>query len=479
MANWPSLYRENPGMSSVPLSVPDIQSVQNVTRRRYSLLLRLVGVGCILLSPIWLWALLFSAVQDVYTPSLIFTPLIVIACVLGFMPLWRGNPYLKQLLGVGILARLAATSLYIWIGVFVYDTSVDAFHYWSVGMQRAADFSVVGWSAFQAPFWSTNLINNICGFIMLATGNTLPGLFVLFSLAALWGGYFFYRAFCIAFPAGDRVLYGILALLLPSNLFWSSAIGKDASAQLFIGITAYGFAKICQRLETRSVLTCALGIAGMLALRPHIAAMLAVAVTLPLAIGKTFGGWKKLAARMVLVPMLAGISFWVIGEAAQFVGVEADDSQSQIETVNRLTASTQTGGSAFNSGQSLLVRVAEAPFLMFRPFPWEATGGMAAVAAIEALGLLWFTLKRRRGLLIALRRWREPFIGFTLVYSILFSIAFAAATSNFGILVRERIMMAPIFLMLLCAKLDQPTTHTAPVRDFSFSNASLAINGRD
>ncbi len=190
------------------------------------------------------------------------------------MPLWRGNPYLKQLLSTGILARLAAASLYIWIGVFIYDASVDSFHYWSVGLQRAADFSVVGWSAFQPPFWNTNLINNICGFIMLAIGNTLPGLFVLFTLAALWGGYLFYRAFCIAFPTGDTALYGMLALLLPSNLFWSSAIGKDALAQLFIGLAAFGFAKVCRRLETRSILICAAGTAGVLAVRPHIAAML-------------------------------------------------------------------------------------------------------------------------------------------------------------------------------------------------------------
>jgi hypothetical protein len=396
----------------------------------------------------------FSAPQDVYAPSLIFTPLIVIACLVGFIPLWRGNPYLKQLLGAGILARLAATSLYIWMGVYLYDMSVDAFHYWGVGMQRAQDFSAIGWSAFPPPYWSTNLINNISGFLMLATGNTLTGLFVLFSMAALWGGYFFYRAFCIAFPSGSTALYGILVVLLPSTLFWSSAIGKDAPAQLFIGLTAYGYAKTCQRLEIRSILICALGIAGVLAVRPHIAAMLAVAVTLPFAIGKSRGGWKNLAAKMLLIPLLAGVSLWLVTQAGQFVGLETADSQNGIEQVNRLTKSTQIGGSAFNSGQPLSVRIAESPFLIFRPFPWEARGGTAAVAALEALGLLWFAWKRRRSLMAAVRRWREPFITFILVYSVLFSVAFAAATSNFGILVRERIMMVPLLLMLFCAKLD-------------------------
>jgi hypothetical protein len=454
-------------MSSSPTLAREIQPSEIVARRRYAFLARLVALGCVLSSPIWLWALLFSVNQDAQAPSLIFVPLMVAACIVAFAHLWRGDRYLEQLLSAGILARLAAASLYIWIGVSVYDGSVDAFHYWTVGMQRANEFSFTGWSAFPPPFWNTNLINNICGFIMLATGDTLPGLFVLFTLAALWGGYFFYRAFCIAFPAGDIALYTILVFLLPSNLFWSGAIGKDALAQLFIGLTAFGYAKVCHRLELRAILTCAIGIAGMLAVRPHIAAMLAVAVTLPFVIGRSRGGARNLAAKIVLIPLLVAISLLVISQAGEFVGLETADSQSSVNTVDRLTKSTQIGGSAFNSGQSLSVRAAQSPFLLFRPFPWEVSSSMSAVASVEALGLLWFAWKRRLGLIAAFRGWREPFVAFILTYSFIFSIAFAAATSNFGILVRERIMMMPLALMLFCARLDRAgAKQFAADRDF-------------
>ena len=466
-------------MSSSPTSAAQFYPPDRITGRRCSLVLRVVAVGCLFSCPIWLWALFFSADQDVYAPSLIFVPLIVLACTVAFIPLWRDNAYLKQLLSAAILARLAAVSLYVWIGVFVYDTSVDAFHYWYVGMQRANDFSVMGWSAFQPPFWNTNLINNICAFVTLAIGNTLPGLFVLFALAALWGGYFFYRAFCIAFPAGETQLYGLLAVLLPSNLFWSSAIGKDALAQLFIGLTVFGFARACHNLDSRSILTCAAGLGGVLAVRPHVAAMLAVAVTLPLALTRTSGGRNSVAKKVVLVPLLIGISLFVINQAGEFVGVETTDTQSGIETIDRLTRSTQIGGSAFNSEQSLVLRIAEAPFLMFRPFPWEVNNGMAAVASLEALALLWFAWKRRRGLMTVLWHWREPFVGFVLAYSIIFSVAFAAATSNFGILVRERIMMVPLLLMLFCVGLKKPQVQpVAPNRKFSFAGTRGATFGK-
>jgi hypothetical protein len=102
---------------------------------------------------------------------------------------------------------------------------------------------------------------------------------------------------------------------------------------------------------------------------------------------------------------------------------------------------------------------------------------MAAVAAVEALGLLWFAWKRRRSFLAALRRWREPFITFILMYSLLFSVAFAAATSNFGILVRERIMMVPLLLMLFCANLEQTSAGSSTsLHQFAFAGANAFTN---
>jgi hypothetical protein len=271
----------------------------------------------------------------------------------------------------------------------------------------------------------------------------------------------------------------MLALLLPSNLFWSSAIGKDALAQLFIGLTAYGFARVYRSLDSRSILICAAGVGGMLAVRPHIAAMLGVAVTLPFAVGKGHGGTKRLAAKIVLVPALIVVSLWLISQAGEFVGMETADSESGLQTVNRLTQSTQIGGSAFNSGQSLPVRIAEAPLMMFRPFPWEATGATAAIASVEGLALLWFAWRRRRKLSAALRQWRQPFVAFILTYSVVFSVAFAATTSNFGILVRERIMMVPLLLMLFCAELDRKAPQRlASPRDLVFADVRPVAVGR-
>jgi hypothetical protein len=60
-----------------------------------------------------------------------------------------------------------------------------------------------------------------------------------------------------------------------------------------------------------------------------------------------------------------------------------------------------------------------------------------------------------------------------------FSVAFAATTSNFGILVRERIMMVPLLLMLFCTELDATNPHRLAVnRRVVFSDVRPAAIGR-
>jgi hypothetical protein len=295
----------------------------------------------------------------------------------------------------------------------------------------------------------------------------LPTLFITFALTALWGSYFFYRAFTIAFPQGDRWLFGLLVTLLPSILYWSSPLGKDALAQLFIGIAYYGFAKFNRKHNGLSGLICILGILGMLAVRPHIAPMLAMGVVMPYAFGKTRGGSMNMAVKILLVPLFIAGTYFLATEAVRFVGLKSDTVAGGMQQADVLTKNTQTGGSSFNEGASLPVRLAESPFLLFRPFPWEIHSSVAAAASVESTALLLLCWRRRRIVWTILRQWREPYVGFILIYCLEFSVAYSAATGNFGILVRERIMMLPFALMLLCAK---PTSavevvHTAMQRN--------------
>lgn len=421
---------------------------------RYFNLARLAGFVAVLCTPFALWTLFWSSPQDYpFLSSLLYVPLTTYGFVLLFKRLWRGDRFVKLLFGGAIAARVVAAGAYFWVGLFVYGGNIDALDYWTVGLQRMQQFSEAGWAAFPPPYSSTNAVYNLCGLIMLVTGNALPTLFVIFALVALLGAYLFYRAFCLAFPHGNRGLYGLLVVFLPSILFWSSGVSKDSLTQLFIGISAYGFARLLRKLNFWTILICVIGMAGTSVIRPHIGAMLAASIIPPFALSLTRGRLMTTAAKILLLPGLVAGTLFMVSLASTFVGMEGTEFQSGIQTLDHQNKETKIGGSSFSGGQSLTVRVFEGPLLLFRPFPWEVHNVMSGFSAIEGMALLILFWGKRRECWALVREWREPYVAFVLLFALLFFFIFGAASSNFGIVARQRVMLLPIMLMLLCAKL--------------------------
>ena len=221
---------------------------------------------------------------------------------------------------------MAASSIFLWVGFYtVYGGAADAFHYWTVGLQLADDFQVIGWSVFHPPYWSSNLINNICGVMSLLIGDALPTLFITFAFVSLWGGYLFYRAFTIAFPDGDRWLFGLLVVLSPSILFWSSSVGKDALIQFFIGLTCFGFAKLTQRARVLEMFFFALlDLLVFCSCGRMLRRCSPLAMTFPYVVGKSRTGGANRAARILLVPVLLGGTYFLISQAGSFLGLEGE-----------------------------------------------------------------------------------------------------------------------------------------------------------
>ena len=177
----------------------------------------------------------------------------------------------------------------------------------------------------------------------------------------------------------------------------------------------------------------------------------------PFTVGKAKGGWFTVAIKVLLVPVLAAGTYFMISQAQTFVGAEGSDFQSSVSRLKAQSQHSDAGGSTFNQGESMSRRIIQGPFLVFRPFPWEAHNAVSAFAALEGAALFFLAWRKRRDAWALMRHWREAYVLFILIFTLEFSVIFSAATSNFGILVRERIMLVPIFLMIFCAKL--PATY--------------------
>jgi hypothetical protein len=423
---------------------------------RCALVVQLIAVASIIASPFWLEALLITSSSDYsYTSSLVCLPLLVIVGAVVILHFTQTDAYLRRLMATGLVARMAASGVFLWMAFVIYGGVADALHYRAAGLQLADQFHFYGWSVFQPPYLSTNLIVNICGIATLLIGDNLPILFVSFSFIPLAGSYLFYRAFTIVFPDGDRWLFGLLAVLWPSILFWSSFVGKDSLIHLFIAMVCFGFAKIVRSHSFKGVLVAASGLAGVLLIRAHVAAILAIAMTLPYIAGRSRGGNPHKALKGVLVPVFLGATYFLVAQAQSFLlsstRARTSESMNVFQEANSVAQESQYGGSAFNKGTSFGARVAESPFLLFRPFPWEINNLLSFASAVESVGLIAVCAARRREIWKTLQRWQDPYVGFLLMYTIVFCVTFGATESNFGLLARQRIMMTPLAFMVICA----------------------------
>jgi len=97
---------------------------------------------------------------------------------------------------------------------------------------------------------------------------------------------------------------------------------------------------------------------------------------------------------------------------------------------------------------------------------------------VESGFLMLFAWNRRRVLRRLVRDWRQPFLAFIFSYAAIFTVIFAAATSNFGIIVRQRIMLLPLVLMLFCARPETEET-PAPQRRNNRVIVPTPANGRE
>jgi hypothetical protein len=391
-------------------------------------------------------------------------PVLVIVVILQLgLILWRsaGDPFMAEVMLVGFLLKLAAVSIFLFMFVRVYEGNADVVIYFSHANRIVDKFSLTGEWTFLHPFWSNNFIIMQASWLAFLFGPTCQGLMILFAVLSYWGQYLFFRAFCIAFPKGSHRAAAILMFLLPSIVFWTASIGKEAVIFFFIGACCYGFANVTRTGGPTSFATVLVSLGGVSLVRPHIAGMLAISLVCAYLLSQNRLGFFGMAAKIVGVPLLLFASVYFALQASTFVDLK-DLEQTQ-KVLGRVADDNNFGGSAFGGG-TLTYRLAGAPFLLFRPFPWEVRSVPPAIAGIESFALLLFVWGRREAVRSSLRDYRRnAFVLFLWIFTVEFLLIFAAAMTNFGLLVRQRIMLLPLALMII---LSQPVANTEAVQEW-------------
>lgn len=230
-----------------------------------------------------------------------------------------------------------------------------------------------------------------------------------------------------------------IIVLLPSVSFWSSAMGKDSLSFMAVSLALWA----SLRIERRYLLM-AFAIFIIFLVRPHIAGMMIIALSLSVVINSK----TALSKRLLIggVSLLVGLA--LIPFAMDYAGLEdASNAESVVEYIEgRQEANMYGGGGVDIAAMSLPMQLFS---YMFRPMVFEAHSITAMFAALDNTILLflfifggWALIKSKNKVLLGDRV-------FMWGYVCLSWVILAMTSANMGIAVRQKWMLAPILVFLL------------------------------
>jgi len=384
--------------------------------------------------------------------ALIFVPLVLAVNTVLLLAVTRREPdhWIRRVVFWGFIGKLGGVLARYAGGYWFYGGFADAARYSNYAASHYLEWRQgrFSWDAERA---GTPVLEMITTAIYAVTGPSIVVGFLIFGTFAFWGLYLLHRACRVGIPEGNHRRYAVLVLLLPSLLYWPASIGKESWLLLFVGVTAYGAAWFFHGETVKGLMLLAGGMLGTVIIRPHLSVLLAIALVvaqLSRPAGRTSTG---LLTKGIGVLVLAAAAVVLMTQSAQFLGIEDLSVESVSDRMEQANDQTAQGGSAFTPVplSSPLGVPAAIVTVLFRPFPWEAGNLQMTLQGVEGLVLLALAL-------MSLPRWvalprlmrARPYLVFAISYALAFILAFSGF-ANFGILARQRVLMLPLFLVLL------------------------------
>jgi hypothetical protein len=381
----------------------------------------------------------------------------------------ENDPKVGRLILLAFVAKVIVGSTLRYIAVTAIYGSGDSISYSAAGRVLAPLFRQ-GVYQDLGKVSGTRFIEILTGQIFAGIGPTDLGAYFVYSWLGFLGLVLLVRAFRIAVPDGDHARYRLLVLFFPTLLFWPSAIGKDAWMLFCLGLAVYGLARaLAGRFSFIGAACLALGGWGAVVVRPHIALLIVIAggaAALVRTVGPTrvgAGPLHRARSLLLAVVLVVGIVA-VTGQAESFFKLNSLNPESAQSVLTEVTRRTGEGGSQFHAPPaSTPVGYARAVVtVLFRPFPFEGSGGLSLVTSAEGL-LFAVVVAGSLGRLSRLTSMslRDPYVFFSLAYTLGFIFAFSSI-ENFGILARQRAQLLPFVFVLLAlpAKPKRPRQHS-------------------
>ena len=392
----------------------------------------------------------------------------------------EGQPRLFTFLILALSVKLLF-SFFRWYHAFYVVNGADAVGYDREGWEIASRFLRGDFTMGLEGIYDTNFIRLLTGSIYTVIHPTSLGGFLIYAWLAFWGTYLFYRAFVIAVPQGNRRSYARWLFFMPSILFWPSSIGKESWLIFGLGIAAFGAARLLTGRFVPGLVITGIG----LALTSMVRAPIAVVFGVALIVAGIVRRQRREGQRMPFLARLATIAVFALAGLVLYTvmqgflvrsGFASTGVEGAVVQAGRVT---DTGGSEFDpvAVTSPVGLAVASVTVLFRPFPFEANNAEALVTSIEAVVLMLLSIVRYRSILAALRAFRR--VPYTLVAFLYVggSILALAPVANFGIIARQRVLIFPMWLVLVCFLAREPAAPSRARSAVRYDRAAPSLVG--
>lgn len=337
--------------------------------------------------------------------------------------------------------------------------------------------SQLKWYRFQTEFTVVK-IAAIFGLFCFSTYSSIATFFALFSFAGSW---LFFKSLLKINPDLKRE-FAIATFFIPSVVFWGSGVLKDSLMIGSLGFLFYGFYNIFIE-KKHFLLPSILMVVSLYIL--YITRIYILLGFMPPALLWVFLAnnekiknpmVRKMAAPIFLVGGLftAYLLAVNITDGNKKYDMDQIAERTKINSEYLYRVSVAQGGSAYNLGKldgtfTSMIRTAPAAIVvsLFRPFIWEVRNPLMLISSIEAMIFLFLTLYIlfKVGIVKIIHLfYRDSFLKFCLIFSLIMAFAVGLNSFNFGTLVRYKIPFLPFYVVMLFSLYNERKSNT--VEDF-------------
>ncbi|MBW2510259.1 MAG: hypothetical protein JRE81_16640 [Deltaproteobacteria bacterium] len=290
---------------------------------------------------------------------------------------------------------------------------------------------------------------------------------VAFAIFSLVGKMAMYRAFRANVDSALRPMAAIATLFIPSFVFWSSGLIKEAVAVFGIGLSLYGVDLwIREGRAGRGWAFIVAGVVPVLLIKPYVMFPFVLAGGAWYYWARSLR-WGRVHIRPVQLVVAAVVGVGgILLLAQQFPEYSPDNFSVHASELQKIGRGIRGGGSNFALGDEIPTtlggQLAYAPLALlaslFRPVIFEARNLLMLANALETtfLTVLLIRIVVTRDLFRVRRQvMDDPFLVFCTVFVLALGVAVGLASTNLGTLSRYRAPILP-FLALTLFVLQKP-----------------------